>query len=98
MTNRLLGIVVVLLGLALLTRLFVSGAMLFVLIAAVLGIAAATGALGRAGYVLAGIFLLLGFAGFAVRSVFIAIGLLFKLAPVILVLVGIYMIAKAIRS
>lgn len=98
MTNKLLGVLVVVLGLVLLTKLFVSGAVLFLIIAGVLAVAAATGSMGRIGYVLAGIFLLLAFSGFAVRGVFLAIGMLFRMAPLLLVLVGIYMVAKAIRK
>lgn len=98
MTNKILGILVVVLGLVLLTKLFVSGTFLFLIIAGVLALAAGTGAMGRTGYVLAGIFVVLAFAGFAVRGVFVAIAMLFKLAPLLLVLVGIYMVAKAIRN
>lgn len=98
MTTRILGILVVLLGVALLTKLFVSGALLFLIIAGVLAVAAGTGSMGRVGYLLAGIFLVLAFAGFAVKSLFLAIGVLFKLAPLLLVLVGIYLVVKAVRD
>lgn len=98
MTNKLLGVFVVLLGLVLFFRLFISGTMLFLIIAAVLVLLAGTGSIGRTGYVLAGIFLLLGFAGSALRLAVGAVAMLFKMAPLLLVLVGIYLLARAIRK
>lgn len=98
MTNKFLGVAVVLLGLVLVFRLFLSGTVLFLIIAAVLAIAAGTGAMGRTGYVLAGIFLMLGMAGSAMRFAVGAFAMLFKMAPLFLVLVGIYLLARAIRK
>lgn len=98
MTNKIIGIVVVLLGLLFAFRLFISSTMLFLIIAAVLAVAAGTGSIGRTGYVLAGIFLILGLMGSTLRLALGAVAMLFKLAPLILVLVGIYMVAKAIRK
>ncbi|MFZ5814036.1 MAG: hypothetical protein ACOY93_01860 [Bacillota bacterium] len=95
--NKILGIMVVILGMILLTRLFVSGTVLFLIVAAVLALAAGTGQMGRTGYVLAGIFLVLALASSAFRFALGAFGMLFRLAPILLVLGGIYMIAKAIR-
>lgn len=97
MSNKLLGILVVVLGLVLLTRIFVSGTLIFLVIAALLALAASTGSIGRTGYVLAGIFVLLSFAGIAMRTVGMAFAMLFRLAPLLAVLIGIYMVAKAIR-
>lgn len=95
MANKIIGIIVVLLGLLALFRLTVSGTWIFLIIAAVLAIAAGAGWAGRWAYVLAGIFFVLSFAGFAIRSVFLALAILFKLAPILLVLVGIYLVVRA---
>lgn len=97
MSNKVLGALVLLLGLILVFRLFISGTVLFLIIAAVLALAAGTGSIGRTGYVLSGIFVVLAFAGFAARGAIMAIAMLFKLAPLLLVLVGIYLLARAIR-
>lgn len=93
--NKFVGILVVLIGLSALFRLTISGTWLFLILAAVLAIAAGQGWVGRSAYALAGLFLVMGFAGFAVRSVFFALGMLFKLAPLLLVLLGIYLVARA---
>ena len=98
MTHKLLAIAVVLIGLVVAFRLFVSGAALFLLIAAVLAIAAGMGAIGRTGYLLAAIFLLLGVAGSAMRFAVGAFAMLFRMAPLLLVLVGLYLLARAIRK
>ena len=95
MANKIIGILVVLLGLLFLFRLTLSGTWLFLIIAAALAIAAGQGWAGRWAYVLAGIFVVLAFAGFAIRSVFIALAILFKLAPILLVLVGVYLVVRA---
>ena len=95
LANKIIGIIVVLLGLLALFRLTVSGTWIFLIIAAVLAIAAHQGWAGRWAYALAGIFVVLAFAGFAIRSVFFALAILFKLAPILLVLVGIYLVVRA---
>lgn len=96
--NKILGILVVVLGIVLLGRLFISGTLLFVVIAGVLALAAGTGQMGRTGYVLAGVFLVMAFASSTLRFALGAFGMLFRMAPLLLVLLGIYMVAKAIRK
>ncbi len=93
--NKLIGIILVLVGLLALFRFTMSSAWLFLLIAAGLALAVKSGWLGRGGYALAVVFALLAVAGFAVRTVVFGLAMLFRLAPLILLAVGIYYVYKA---
>ncbi len=93
--NKILGAVVVVLGLILAFRFVVSGTVLFLIVAGVLALAASAGGIGKSGYVLAGLFLLLALTGSAFRFAMGAIGMLFRMAPLIAVLVGVYLLVRA---
>lgn len=93
--NKVIGIILVLVGLLALFRFSMSSAWLFLLIAAALALAVQAGWLGRGAYAAAVIFVLLAFAGLALRTVFFGLAMLFKLAPLILLALGIYYVYKA---
>lgn len=93
--NKLIGIVLLLIGLLAVFRFTMSGAWLFLLVAAGLAFAVNAGWLGRGGYVAAVIFVLLAFAGLAARTVVFGFAMLFRLAPLILLALGIYYVYKA---
>jgi len=95
MSDRTLGLLVLLVGLAILFRFVTAGSFIFVVIAAILALAAAGGMIGRAGYVLAAIFLLLAFTGAALSTALFAIRMLVRLAPILLVLAGIYLFVRS---
>lgn len=96
MSDRALGLLVLLLGLAILFRFVAAGSFVFVIIAAVLALAAAGGLIGRAGYVLAALFLLLAMTGAAIGTAMFAIRLFVRLAPILLVLAGIYLFVRSL--
>ncbi len=93
--NKLIGLVLVLVGLLALFRLTISGAWLFLLIAAGLALAVKSGWLGRGAYALAVFFILLAVFGLAARTVIFGLAMLFRLAPLILLALGIYYVYKA---
>jgi len=93
--NKLVGLILVLIGLLALFRFTMSSAWLFLLIAAALAFAVQAGWLGRVGYAAAIFFVLLAFAGLAMRTVFFGLAMLFRLAPLILLILGIYYVYKA---
>ncbi|BAD41953.1 hypothetical protein [Symbiobacterium thermophilum] len=93
--DKLIGIILVLVGLAALFRITLSGAWLFLLIAAALALAVKSGWLGRGAYVAAVVFVLLAVAGLAARTVIFGLAMLFRLAPLILLALGIYYVYKA---
>lgn len=95
MSDRTLGLLVLVVGLAILLRLFTAGSFIFFIIAAVLALAAASGMMGREGYVLAAIFLLLAFTGAALSTALFAVRMLVRLAPILLVLAGIYLFVRS---
>jgi len=96
--NKLIGIILVLIGLLALFRFSMSSAGLFLIIAAALALAVNAGWLGRGAYAAAVVFVLLAFAGFALRTVVFGLAMLFKLAPIILLVLGIYYVYKAFVS
>ena len=84
-----LGIVGALLLLAL------SGWLLFVLVAGVLAVGAATGVVGKWGYGLALLFGLLAVPVLMAKTVFFGLAMLVKLLPFLLVAYGIYVLLRA---
>jgi hypothetical protein len=95
--NKFLGALFVLLGIFLVFKAVLGGAFLFLLLAAGLAVGAATRAIGRWAYALAGLFVLLALPGLLFRSVFFGVAMLVKLAPVLLVLYGVYLLLKAFK-
>ncbi|MBP2017027.1 membrane-bound ClpP family serine protease [Symbiobacterium terraclitae] len=93
--NKVIGIILILIGLLALFRFSMSSAWLFLLIAAALALAVQAGWLGRGAYAAAVVFVLLAFAGLALRTLFFSLAMLFKLAPLILLALGIYYVYKA---
>gem|GEM_PF-1885434 len=93
--EKLIGIILILIGLLALFRFTMSGAWLFLLIAAGLALAVKAGWLGRAAYAAAVLFALLAVAGLALRTVIFGLAMLFKLAPLILLVLGGYYLYKA---
>jgi len=93
--NKVIGLILLLVGLLALFRFTMSSAWLFLLIAAGLAFAVKAGWLGRGAYVAAVIFVLLAMAGLAARTVVFGLAMLFRLAPIILLLLGIYYVYKA---
>lgn len=97
MTSRVLGILAAALGFLLLFKFVVSSTALFLIAGLLIAVLTGTGQIGRTGWVLAGIFLMLGLAGSTLRLAIGTVALLFRMAPILLILVGIYAIAKSIR-
>lgn len=93
--NKILGAAIVVLGLILAFRFMISGTLLFLIVAAVLALASATGGIGKSGYVLAGFFLLLAFAGSALGFALGTVRMLLRMAPLLAVLVGVYLLVRA---
>lgn len=94
-TNKILGLVVVALGALLVFRMALSGWLLFVLVAGVLAVGAATGVVGKWGYGLALLFGLLAVPVLMAKTVFFGLAMLIKLLPFLLVAYGIYVLLRA---
>lgn len=91
--QKAIGLVVIILGAYLTFKMMFSMGILFLLIAAALAIGAVTGLAGRWAYGLAAVFALLAVPVLALRSV----AILFRLAPLLLVAYGIYIVLKAFK-
>lgn len=95
--SKVWGILLIVVGGFFMLKVMASFAFLFLLIAAGLAVGAAAGAIGKWGFTAAGIFALLALPMFALKTVFIGLAMVFRLAPILLVIFGIYVLAKAFR-
>lgn len=92
--KQLLGLLFLLLGGLFLFRMLVSGWVLFLLLAAGLALGVAVGAMGRWAYGVAALLLLLALPGLFFKTLFVGLALIAQLAPLLLLLFGIYLLAK----
>ncbi|HEY3367715.1 MAG TPA: hypothetical protein VGK74_21870 [Symbiobacteriaceae bacterium] len=96
--GKFLGIIIIALGGLFLLKAVHSIAFLFLLVAAGLAIGAAAGVIGRWGYSTAVVFALLSIPMlFVAKTLLFGMALIFRLAPLLLVGFGIYVLAKAFR-
>lgn len=91
--NKVIGVLVLILGIWLLLKAVLVGSYLLLLMAAGLAIAAAIGAVGRWAYGVAALLALVAMPGLLSRSLFFGIAMLFRAGPVVLVLLGIGLLA-----
>jgi hypothetical protein len=91
--NKFLGLLLLVLGVWFLLKAVLVGAYLMLILAAGLAVAAAIGAVGKWAYGLAALFALVALPGLVSRTLFFGIAMLFKAGPVVLVLLGIYLLA-----
>ncbi|HYF95837.1 MAG TPA: hypothetical protein VD969_26770 [Symbiobacteriaceae bacterium] len=102
--NKVIALVLVVLGGVLMLKTLSSTWLLLLLLAAAFAWGASTGSIGRWGYSVAVVCVLLAIPGFILRTILggitlafgMAVGLL-KLLPVLLVLVGIYLLFRAFK-
>lgn len=95
--NKLFSILLVIVGLYLAFTVLLTGWKLLFLVAALLALGSLTGAIGRWGYGLAGLLALIAIPSLMFSAVATAMALLIKLAPLLLVVFGIYALVKAFR-
>lgn len=92
--KQFLGILFLILGGLFLFKILTQGWVLFLLLALCLAAASATGATGRWGYSAAALLLLLGLPGLFIQSLAVLLALAARLAPALLILFGIYLLAS----
>lgn len=92
--SKLLSVVLIVLGVALLFRMMFSGWLMFLILAAALAVAASSGVIGKWGYAVAGVALLLIVPTLIFRTFF----MLVKLAPVLLIVAGILFLLRPSRK
>jgi len=95
--QKVIGLLVIVLGTYLIFKVMFSAGILFLLIAAALAVGAATGLAGRWAYGLAAVFGLVAVPALAFRTIAFSFAILFKLAPFLLVAYGIYIVLKAFK-
>ncbi len=97
MLNKVMAIALAVLGVLLALKVFAASWALFLLLGLVLGVGAATGVIDRWGYVAAVIFLLLAMPSMAMRTALIGIRTFLRLVPLLLMLLGIYVVLKKLK-
>ncbi|MGE5674629.1 MAG: hypothetical protein ACM3XM_12300 [Mycobacterium leprae] len=94
---KYLGLVLVVLGLFLVVKTVASMWLLFLLAALVLAVATTIGAIGRWGFGLALVCGLVAVPGLLFRTLFAGAALAVRLLPLILVIYGLYLLARLFR-
>lgn len=95
MNDKILGVIAVLVGVLLTFKIAMKGTFGLLLIAIILAVLAANRQIGRWGYAVALLLGMVGLSGALVRSIFFSLALLFKLAPLLIILVGVIVLLKA---
>ena len=100
--NKALGVVLVALGAIALFKMIFSGPVLLLLLAVALAYGAANGSIGKWGYAVAALLAIPSLLGVVFRLIGLTLGLTFGLlgtamrfAPVLLILVGIYVLVRS---
>jgi hypothetical protein len=95
--QKLAAAVLVVLGLVLLLKSLAATWLLLLIVAAALALATASGVIGKWGYTAAGLCVLVAIPGFLIRAMFEGLTFalrLVKMAPIILVVIGIWWLVK----
>ena len=100
--NKVMGTVLVVMGAFLLFKFIFSGPILLLVLAVALGYGAASGKIGKWGYVVAGMLAIPSLLGIIFRLIGLTFGLTFGLvgtvlrfAPILLILVGAYVLVRS---